>query len=49
MHDDEFREEQKREMVKLLCWMTTMLIGLAISVLAYVGFVCMTQHWAELN
>jgi len=44
MHEDEYREEQKNEMVKLLCWMTVLMIGLVIWALAYQGFVCMVWH-----
>lgn len=44
MHDDEYREEQKQEMVKLMCLMTAFMVGLMIWALAYQGIVCMISH-----
>jgi len=43
-HDDEFREEQKCEMVKLLCWLAVGVIAAAMWALMWKGFICMCEH-----
>jgi len=44
MHDDEFREKQKCEMTKLLCWMVVGLTVVAMGALMWKGFICMCKH-----
>ena len=39
MHDDKYREEQKQEMIKLLCWMTALFIMIAFWYFAIVGII----------
>ena len=39
MHDDKYREEQKEEMVKLLCLGTVVLIIISILYFAGVGII----------
>ena len=44
MHEDEYREAQKQEVIKLMCWMLALLLMLAFWALAYKGLICMIKH-----
>lgn len=44
MHDDEYREEQKAELLKLTCWLFVAFMGVGLWVLAYKGFYCWLYH-----
>lgn len=44
MHDDEYREEQKQETLKLMCLLTLFVLMLVFWGLALKGFVCVAYH-----